>query len=351
MSKIKILYTIPNFKTAGSQYVLLSLFRNIDRDIFDPYICIEKFPEAIPNDILNDEWIQFTWTGKKSPDILKFRKILKDYKIDVLHSWDYKSNYIEALACRLAGVKYLYTKKNNAWSKRWMLKSLLSSYIAYDNPEMKTRFFKSMLLRHKISFIPHGVDINVFKPFEPIEHTTFNVVCVGNIGDNKNQLFIVKALKSLPQNIVLHLYGKEDKEYRKKLDDFIALNNIKERVHFHGFLENVTIPQVYREMDLFVLASYQEGLPVSIIEALACGLPVLSSDSGGGARYILSKGGGYIFDLNNPNSLVDNLKRMATNKEEIKRLSIEGIKNIKANFSVQNEISSYEKVYLKITKQ
>ncbi|HLT42897.1 MAG TPA: hypothetical protein VKZ95_09350, partial [Sphingobacteriaceae bacterium] len=76
MSKIKILYTIPNFKTAGSQYVLLSLFRNIDRDIFHPYICIEKFPEAIPNDILDNEWIQFTWTGKKASDILKFRKIL-----------------------------------------------------------------------------------------------------------------------------------------------------------------------------------------------------------------------------------------------------------------------------------
>src|SRR5690606_21157453 len=139
-------------------------------------------------------------------------------------------------------------------------------------------------------------------------------------------------------------------EYRKNLDDFIALNHKKERVLFHGLLENVTIPQVYRKMDLFLLASYQEVLPVSILEALACELPVLSSDSGGGARYILSRGGGCIFDLGKPNSLVDILKRMATNKEEMKRLSTEGIKNIKANFSVQNEISSYEKVYLKNAK-
>ncbi|MCG2430482.1 glycosyltransferase family 4 protein [Aequorivita xiaoshiensis] len=350
MSKTKILYTIPNFKTAGSQYVLLSLFRNIDRDIFEPFICIEKFPESVPEDIFENEVILFNWSGKKRHDVLNFRAVLKKHNIDILHSWDYKSNYTEALACRLAGVKYLYTKKNNAWSKRWLLKSWLSSHIAYDNPEMKARFFNSFLLRHKISFIPHGVDTNVFKPFKPIDHTTFNVVCVGNIGDNKNQLFIIKALKNLPHNIVLHLYGKEDKEYRKKLNDFIALNNIKKRVHFHGFIENMTIPEVYRAMDLFVLASYQEGLPVSILEALACGLPVLSSDSGGGARYILSKGGGYIFNLDNPNSLADKLRRIATNKEEIKRLSIEGIKNINANFSVQNEISSYEKVYLKNTK-
>ncbi|WP_313113727.1 glycosyltransferase family 4 protein [Aequorivita sediminis] len=350
MSKIKILYTIPNFKTAGSQYVLLSLFRNIDRTVFEPFICIEKFPGSVPEDVLKNQLILFEWSGKMSRDVLDFRSVLKKHNIDILHSWDYKSNYTEALACRLAGVKYLYTKKNNAWSKRWLLKSWLSSHIAYDNPEMKARFFNSFLLRHKISFIPHGVDTKVFKALKPIDHATFNLVCVGNIGDNKNQLFILKALKNLPQNIVLHLYGKEDKEYRKKLDDFIELNTIKERVLFHGFLANKIIPQVYREMDLFVLASYQEGLPVSILEALACGLPVLSSDSGGGANYILSRGGGYVFHLDNPNSLADNLKKMATDKEEMKRLSIEGLNNIKANFSVKGEISSYEKVYLNITK-
>lgn len=346
MSKIKILYTIPNFKTAGSQYVLLSLFRNIDRDIFDPYICIERFPEFVPEDVLENQLILFEWSGKKSSDVLNFRSVLRKHKIDILHSWDYKSNYLEALACRVAGVKYVYTKKNNAWSRRWRLKSFLSNYIAYDNPEMKERFFGSWLFKHKVSFIPHGVDINVFKPLKKISTDTFNVACVGNIGDNKNQLFIVKALKSLPQNIVLHLYGKEDKEYRQKLDDFIEVNNMKERVLFHGYLDNVNIPQVYRKMDLFVLASYQEGLPVSIIEALACGLPVLSSESGGGARYILLNGGGYVFDLGKPNSLADNLERMATNQEEMRKLSAEGVRNVEANFSIQNEISSYEKVYL-----
>src|SRR5690554_2072772 len=182
MSKIKILYAIPNFKTAGSQYVLLSLFRNIDRDIFEPYICIEKFPETVPADVLENQLILFEWSGKKARDVMRFRAVLRANKIDVLHSWDYKSNYLEALACRMAGVKYLYTKKNNAWSKRWKLKSLLSNHIAYDNPEMKARFFASREFKKKISFIPHGVDVDVFKSLEKIRSKTFNIACIGNIG-------------------------------------------------------------------------------------------------------------------------------------------------------------------------
>lgn len=344
MSKIKILYTIPNFKTAGSQYVLLSLFRNIDRTIFEPYICIEKFPQTVPADVLENQLILFEWSGKKARDVIRFRTVLKKNKIDVLHSWDYKSNYLEALACRMAGVKYLYTKKNNAWSKRWKLKSLLSSHIAYDNPEMKDQFFASWLFRNKISFIPHGVDTDIFKPWGTTIHKNFNLVCIGNIGSNKNQLFLLKALKKLPRDVVLHLYGNEDVEYRKQLDKFIADNELDSQVIFHGFVENKDIPEVLRNKDLFILPSHNEGLPVSILEALACGVPVLSSDSGGGARYLLDSE--YIFDLDNCDVLTDKILRFyGLTLDERQVLAEKGVQTVKEKFDVKKEVATYGSLY------
>lgn len=348
MSKLKILYTIPNFKTAGSQYVLLSLFRNIDRAVFDPYICIEKFPDTAPSDVLENKLIVFDWTGRKVEDVLRFRAVLKKNKIDILHSWDYKSNYLEAFASRLAGVKYLYTKKNNAWSKPWKLKSLMSSHIAYDNPKMKDRFFASRIFKNKISLIPHGVDMEIFKPLTPIKHDSFNLVCIGNIGSNKNQLFIIETLKDLPPNVVLYLYGKEDEDYRKQLDKYLAENNLGSRVFFKGYVKNSDIPEVLRAMDLFLLPSINEGFPVSILEALACGVPVLSSDSGGGAKFMLQKGGGFIFDLSNPNRFLELMNRLLLNPSEMEKLSKEGRENIVANFSLQKEIKAYEQLYKKI---
>ncbi len=342
--RIKILYTIPNFKTAGSQYVLLSLFRHIDKTAFDPYICVEKFPEAIPADISKNRCLEFKWTSNKIQSILSFRSLLKDHKIDILHSWDYKSNYLEALSCRVSAVKYLYTKKNNSWSKRWQLKSLLSNHIAYDNPEMKNRFFNSLVFRNKISFIPHGVDIEFFKPMGKLPHQNFNIGCIGNINANKNQMAIVKTLKKLPENIILHLYGNEDEKYIQVLNNYIKNNGLENRVHFQGFIENKNIPNVLRGLDLFILSSIQEGLPVSILEAMACGVPVLSSDSGGGARYLLNAEN--IFDLKHPDELIQKIMDIYKIPELDKnKLNKIGIQNIAENHTLQQEVDNYAKLY------
>ena len=345
--KIKILYTIPNFKTAGSQYVLLSLFRNIDTTIFDPYICIENYPEAIPIDILKERVIIFKGSEHQIKNVLSFKKVLQDLKIDIVHSWDYKSNYLEAIGTMLAGAKYVYTKKNNAWSKRWFLKSVLSNHIAFNNPDMKTRFFDSFLLKNKISFISHGVDILNFKPRQPLPRETYNIGCVGNIGINKNQLFVVRALKELPKNIHLYLYGKEEIEYKQKLVDYIYKNDLIERVHFEGFVPNKEIPKIFRNLDVFILASFNEGLPVSIIEAMACGIPVLSSDSGGGARFLLDFGN--IFNLNSTDELVKKILELYHLEAlKLNYLKEKGIKNVVENYTLQHEVSKYENLYKSI---
>lgn len=340
----RILYTIPNFKTAGSQYVLLSLHRNIDTTVFDPFVCVEKFPEMIPKDISKKKSLLFEWKGNKYSNIKNFSSFLKKNKIEIVHSWDYKSNYWEALGCRIAGVKYIYTKKNNSWSKRWLLKSWLSTHIAYDNPEMKERFFNSIFLKNKVTFIPHGVDTSIFKPLEKKSYHTFNIGCIGNINENKNQLFVVKALKKLPEKIVLHLYGNEEKKYRQKLTQYIQSENLQERVIFHGFVRNMELPEVFRTLDLCILPSKQEGLPVSILEAMACGIPVLSSDSGGGARYLLESEN--IFSLNNINELIEKIQYYYTQQDMVikNRQAMDMIK-IRTAHTLELEVQAYENLY------
>lgn len=345
--KIRILFTIPNFKTAGSQYVLLSLYQRLDREVFDPFICVEKYPEAIPDIVPKDRRIVFDFEGRNLKDLWSFRKLLVLEKINIVHSWDFKSNYLEALATKLARVPYLYTKKNNAWSKRWMLKTIFSIHVAYDNPEMKDRFFNSVLFRNKITFIPHGVDTNIFKPLEKTEKEFFNIGCIGIIGSNKNQLFLVKTLKSLPENVTLHFYGNEDGEYRQSIDRYIDSSNLNHRVTFHGYIVNESIPHILKNFDLFVLPSFQEGMPVSILEALACGIPVLSSDSGGGARYILDEKS--IFSPMESEQLIDKIREIYfMDKANKSVLTERGIKNVLQNFSIDREVMAYEELYVNL---
>lgn len=106
---------------------------------------------------------------------------------------------------------------------------------------------------------------------------------------------------------------------------------------FHGFVENRNVTKVLNNMDVFVLASLHEGLPVSLLEAMACGLPALSSDSGGGARYILSPE--HIFNLKNTEGLEKKIRCFYNlDKEERRILKEEQIRTIQAKFSIEKEI-------------
>ena len=349
VKRIKILFTIPNFKTAGSQYVLLSLLRGIDKKKFEPFIAVERFPELIPEDIPIKNRLLLSRSGKSWRDIRNIAFLLKENDIDLVHSWDHKSEALEAFASRIARVKYIFTKKNNAWSKRWMLKSLVANHIAYDNPEMKSRFFSNTLLRHKVSFIPHGVDTGLFKPYKKKSHSSFNLCCVGNIVPNKNQLFLVKCLLSLSEKFQLHLYGRAEKSYLKKIEKYIESNHLENRVFYHGFVENKELPKVFRKNDVFVLASVNEGLPVSILEALACGLPVVASNSGGGTAYILeNERGGYIFERDQKEEFIQKVRRLEENRSTYEQKKKEAVDLVEEKFDLQREIKTYENLYFSL---
>lgn len=348
---INVLYTIPNFKTAGSQFVLLALYQRLDRSLFHPFVLVEKFPDIFPDEIEPDARQHVSEEVGKWSYVGAFARLLKAKKIDVVHSWDYKSNSIEALACRRAGVPYVYTKKNNAWSKRWFVKSLLSTHIVYNNPEMNERFFSHTLLNRKVTFIPHGLDTSVFKPIVQNGNAThFTIGCIGVIGDNKNQLLLLKALRKLPETTKVQFYGKEDATYKAKLVAFIEKHQLTNRVSFNGFVANQDIPKVMANFDVLVLASKNEGLPLSIMEGMACGVPVLSSNSGGGARFLLKDdAGGFIFT--SESELVSQLLQLMEDRSVRATLAAKGRERIEENFSITKEVNAYSELYQQIAKK
>src|SRR5690606_4979464 len=123
MKKIKILYTIPNFDTAGSGKALLNIALGLDKEKFEPHIlCLHNKgaffrtveQSGIPIHI-------FDYIPKERPFLKMFRscidvsKKIKNINPDIVHSFHYSSNYTEALSTRIAGKKWVFTKKNMSW--------------------------------------------------------------------------------------------------------------------------------------------------------------------------------------------------------------------------------------------
>jgi glycosyltransferase involved in cell wall biosynthesis len=188
---IRVLFTIPNFDTAGSGRALLNIAKGLDRRRFESHIlCLHdrghffKTVEesGIPIHI-------FEYTTPMRPVIKGLRgcwktsRELTKINPDIIHSFHYAADYSEPLAAKMAGYKWVYTKKNMNWGggskNAWLLRSFLADRIVVLNTKMADQFFPNS--RGKTSLIPRGVDTRVFNRQYTIgsdSDTKRNVVCV-----------------------------------------------------------------------------------------------------------------------------------------------------------------------------
>ena len=115
-------------------------------------------------------------------------------------------------------------------------------------------------------------------------HPPRNLVYVGELNKRKNQIFLVKAMKKLP-DMKLMLVG--DGKERKAIEKYIKKEGLDERVKITGFTKNVG--EYLKSADLYVSASTIEGLPFNILEAMEAGLPIVATNIKGQADVLTSE--------------------------------------------------------------
>ena len=170
---IKILFTIPNFDTAGSGKVVYDLIKGLDKSHFAPEICCFHNKGAYFKTIetLNVPIHIFKFTADYRPyfslpmRVLKIAMFFRTHQFQIIHSWHWSSDFTEPLAAALAGIPYVYTKKAMGWGNRaWTWRSKLSSKIVAINKDMMTSFFSKF--KAKTLYMPLGVDTNSYSPLE-----------------------------------------------------------------------------------------------------------------------------------------------------------------------------------------
>jgi glycosyltransferase involved in cell wall biosynthesis len=103
------------------------------------------------------------------------------------------------------------------------------------------------------------------------------VGCSGRLTAVKGHKYLIEALKFLPDDCMLLLAGEG--EYRSELEALIKLNRLDDRVVLLGNIDDMVY--FYQSLDVFCMSSLNEGLPLSPLEAQACGVPVVLTDVGG----------------------------------------------------------------------
>jgi len=136
---------------------------------------------------------------------------------------------------------------------------------------------------------------------------------MGRLGQRKGVYDIIKSAKCLKSdNIKIHLYGDgELEEVRQQ----VKAAGVADKVAVHGWIDGSRKDETFREANVLLLPSYHEGLPISVLEALAYGLPVLATDVGGIAEAVENGVNGYLISPGDCDVLANRMDQLAASSE------------------------------------
>ena len=328
--KIKILFTIPNFDTAGSGKVVYDLVSNLDRTIFEPEICCHHDKGAFMEEInkLQIKVHLFPFAINYRPflmfpfRLLKTIRFFRKQKFDLIHSWHWSSDFSEPLAAKLAGISWVFTKKSMGWgNKAWKWRSSLSSKIITINSDMKS-FYSGKNLEKMVE-IPLGVDTHYYTPRIKgdvallkelnMDANDFVILSVVNLIPVKGIEVLINAVIELDKpNIKLLIVGNDKGDYAN------SLKKMTEGISTIQFLGKKADVRSYHAIaNVFVIPTLAlgEGLPVAPLEAMASGKIVIGSNVSG-VKDILRKFPDNLFEPNNVQSLKQSILNIMNMKKE-----------------------------------
>jgi glycosyltransferase involved in cell wall biosynthesis len=338
--KIKILHIITSLRKGGAERLCLSIcnelvkYPNIEVKILllENIIEYEDLNENVEILFDKNEVTLSTWK-KNTIENNNFKRIIDGYDPHIIHSHLIHGNM---MACsyikprivyfsHLHGIDVEYKKFNfkkidklmltNFYEKRWLRNRYKSS---------RTKFFAcSEAVR---DYFSHNMQINnsliyLLKNAINLEKFTFSgnegkdgykLINVGTLNDIKNQTFLLKVIVILKQKIPeIKLIILGDGANKDMLSKEIDLFGLKNNVFLYGMVDDV---QKYMQNSiLYVHSSISEGLPLVFIEAMACGLPVITTDCVKNNDFVLDGINGYIIKRDQIEDFVEKIWMVLNN--------------------------------------
>jgi glycosyltransferase involved in cell wall biosynthesis len=284
--------------------------------------------------------------------LLEMNYQLKKKKYDFIHSQHFYTNLYSTIISNLNGYKNIGSVRNDVFSEvkgmgiimGWLSLILPTHLVANSMLAMKNA---KKLLRNPntMSYLPNFVDANTYFPRKEKNQGFFKIITVGTIWRPKRierVIFIADMVKKRSNNIIFEIFGDGD-QYLSMIDlaNEKGLNNIT--VFFKGRSERLA--EEYRNADLLLLTSDHEGTPNVVLEAMASGIPTISTKVGDVPYLIADNVTGYLFDADNLERAADLIISLSKNRDLAQMMGERSRNFILLNYSFSKLESSLLKLY------
>lgn len=214
----------------------------------------------------------------------------------------------------------------------------------------------------RISRIINGVDTQRFYPGRdrlplPADFAppgAFVIGTVGRLERVKDQPNLVRAFIHLMQTVPdardrLRLVIVGDGSLRTEIERLLAEAHVLDQVWLAGSRDEV--PELLRSLDLFVLPSQAEGISNTILEAMACGLPVVATEVGGNAELVTAGETGRLVPATDPVALAAAIRSYVDDPDRMRAHGAAGRRQIEARFSLEAMVAAYRAVYAAVLNE
>lgn len=379
MSRIKVVFSIGAMHGGGSERQLVSLLRHLDRERFEPILylvyrsgpLLQELPDDVPVFAFEDRFknrsicLPGMMHRNRVRDMSKF---LSEVQADVSYDRTFLMTLIAAEAAQRIDIPNVSTVVTDPTlgfkpvagkfqsAKRRILRRLYSSSgRVLANSEGAARSAESFYGLHPDSICVHynGVDLKVVKEKSelPIEDDWWNeakgasslrLVTAGRLNREKGFHLLIDAVAQIlhqdaEMDLKLAILGEGDS--RDDLQSQIGQLQLADSIRLMGFRDNA--PAWYRSADIFVLPSFLEGMPNVLLEAIALGTSVISTDCPSGPREILLDGKfGELVDVGSVDSLVAGINRIRTGQSP----AVQAANRVQSEFSIQSATRNLENI-------
>lgn len=356
---MKIIQIIPLLDLAGAETMCENLTNSLIKLGHEVTVISLYDYHSVMTERMEKNGIKIIYLNKKSgldlSLIFKLVKIFKEYKPDVVHSHLYAAKYAH-VAASICGIKAkIYTIHSMAAKEAGKFNRMFNKYLFKHCNVIPVSLSKEV---QKSVIDEYGIDTKntpVVLNGVPLDncHRKYDyssnkkLLHIGRFSPVKNHETLVKAVTSLVEcgyDIELFLYGQGELE--ESIKELVKKLHMDKNIFFCGLTDDVY--SVMQKCDIFVLPSIYEGIPMTLIEAMGTGIPIVASNVGGIPDMIENEKSGLLCEPT-VEGVAASLKRLISSEDDRKLYGKNAVISSE-RFSADKMAKDYYEIYLKACK-
>jgi sugar transferase (PEP-CTERM/EpsH1 system associated) len=353
---IKVLHVVLGLQVGGLEKFVIDLINGYAADVQSFVVCLEDEGELAASCNSAGLYALHKKPGISPGVIKQIYTLARELRIDLIHTHNPSPHLHGAFAGLLAGIPVVHTKhgRNQALGARkiilYRLSALLTrKVVAVSQSADDECISLEGIPAGKVLVIRNGIAVSSFtpsaRPAEPADMVTIGIVA--RLAQEKDHLTLLRACKLLSdRQTPFRLVIIGDGSLRGELELAASDLNLSGQVEFAGVRHD--IPDQLQRLDIFALSSTTEGISLTLLEAMASGLPVVATDVGGNPEVVVDGTTGFIVPPANPEAMAEKLELLIQDRSLRERMGAAGRKRVEEHFDIRQTARQYEELYREV---